>query len=114
MSFFDDDPDSAELLMRDFDEDDMMDTTESSFSRLNQNEIPFFSCAEVSYKHFMENYEKAILNTAENSFEIELFGVHWKNLGENEEDLDEIENLLQFHMFDKSVEEYLDKHQIKV
>ena len=24
MSFFDDDPDSAELLMRDFDEDDMI------------------------------------------------------------------------------------------
>ena len=114
MSFFDDDPDSAELLMRDFDEDDMMDTTESSFSRLNQNDIPFFSCAEVSFKHFMENYEKAILNTTENFSEIEIFGVQWKTFGDSEEDLDEIENFLHFYMFDKSVEEYIDKHQIKV
>ena len=30
MSYFDDDPDSAELLMRDFDDDMFMDTTENN------------------------------------------------------------------------------------
>ena len=36
MSYFDDDPDSAELLMRDFDDDMFMDTTENNDLRGNQ------------------------------------------------------------------------------
>ena len=35
MSYFDDDPDSAELLMRDFDDDMFMDTTENNDLRGN-------------------------------------------------------------------------------
>ena len=42
MSYFDDDPDSAELLMRDFDDDMFMDTTENNDLRGNW----FFSTSE--------------------------------------------------------------------
>ena len=47
MSYFDDDPDSAELLMRDFDDDMFMDTTENNDLRGNR----CFSVSSKSYRY---------------------------------------------------------------
>ena len=78
--------------------------------------IPFFSCMEIPYKSFKENYQKVTSwNSQGYSLDkVEIFGVPWENLGENVDDLEEIEHLLHFHLFDKSVDEYFDLHQIKV
>ena len=81
---FQNDPDSAELLMAEFEED--FDMTEIE----NLKEIPFSKC-ETSFKKFkeqiiqVENFHKE---------DVEIFRDKFENFGEDEEDLDIIGNVL--------------------
>ena len=53
---------------------------------------------------FKENYQKVTSwNIQGYSLDkVEIFGVPWENLGENEGDLEEIEHLLHFHFYYRS------------
>ena len=56
MSYFDDDPDSAELLMRDFDDDMFMDTTENNDIKGNR----CFSVSDKPYRYSLLLHKEII------------------------------------------------------
>ena len=107
---WDNDPDSAELLMRDFDES-VMET--DNFMKLDHSQIPFFNC--IPNESFEQCQSKINCLKIKNcEFDADVFGYDFPSFGTNEQDLEIVENLLIQNLLCESImSEFSGADQIK-